>query len=795
MVFSVEEFNQHLNSSRQTLLQSHKQELVSIIEVVSARVRWLDLQVATGKLSRTGATETLLNDLRQMKYGNNDYVWAANYRSVLVSHPDPTLDQADYAHVRDVRGNLIVPPMVADAHAHGSGFYSYWRRLGQTAPVEKLSYYRDFPSFKLVVGSGVYLDDVESAYQKQRESAIEALRQRLRTTRLAQTGYLYVFDAHTLLIHPNPDIEGKKASAILDPVSGQPITTLLAQAADRPEGLRYLWDRPDDRGHYVYDKISWVRSVPALGWYVCSSVYEDELKGVAFSLRQRILLVFCFVFILNLLAPYSISRHFIAPLKRLIGTARQVGEGDLSARTGIVRRDEIGVAAAAFDGMVAELVENIQNLDQRVTERTRDLSASNLALLEQSEKRRQSEQVAHAERGRAMKALAASRAAAANLSASEQRFRSLFEGSAEAFMLLNETGFTDCNGAALRLFGVKDLPSFMSLNPAALSPPKQPDGRESVEAAQEYLMNVLEKGSVMFEWVHRRADNSYEFPAEVLLNRVHGADGEGVVLQAVVRDISQRKTAEAALLRAHQELRLLAQAKSDFVSTVSLEMRTPMTSVVGFAKLAKKRFIEWRSAHTKLPVKRQSSVIQAEQEMADIVEQSEQLTQLINHALDSATIAGGGIEWLREATDIAPLIAQVVATLQPLAAERGLQLVYEAEALPEVKANAQRIHQVLVNLLVNAIHHTTQGRITVTAAPATEGALISVRDSGKGIATKRLANIFDKFQSDAKIDDEAATAGLGLAICRQIVEGHGGRIWAESTLGRGSVFSFILPWA
>jgi signal transduction histidine kinase len=314
---SVEETSRGLQNSRQALIAARKQDLRNIVAVVASRIDWFERQVRAGKLGKGQARNAVLAELRHLKYGNDDYVWASDYRSVLVSHPDPKLNGADFSAKRDVRGNLIVPPMVAGALAHDEGFHSYWwRRLGENDHIEKLTYYRRVPFFDLVVGTGVYVDDIEAAFSAGRAEAIEDLRQRLRNTHLARTGYLYVFDGQfNMRIHPNANIESKNFGEMLDPMSHQPIARLLVASADKPEGVRYKWDTPDDSGNYVHDKISWVRYSPVLDWYICSSIYVDELSESAHVLRNRTLAVFAVAMLLALVLAYVLVKRLVAPLQ------------------------------------------------------------------------------------------------------------------------------------------------------------------------------------------------------------------------------------------------------------------------------------------------------------------------------------------------------------------------------------------------------------------------------------------------------------------------------------------------
>ncbi len=128
---------------------------------------------------------------------------------------------------------------------------------------------------------------------------------------------------------------------------------------------------------------------------------------------------------------------------------------------------------------------------------------------------------------------------------SEARYRALYESTRDAVMLLNARGFFDCNDATVRIFGCRDKAEFCRKHPADLSPPRQPDGADSLALAGERIAEAMARGSLFFEWMHRRQDTGADFPAEVLLSALE-LDGRRV-LQALVRDISERKRDDDAL--------------------------------------------------------------------------------------------------------------------------------------------------------------------------------------------------------------------------------------------------------
>lgn len=257
-----------------------------------------------------------------------------------------------------------------------------------------------------------------------------------------------------------------------------------------------------------------------------------------------------------------------------------------------------------------------------------------------------------------------------------------------------------------------------------------------------------------------------------------------------------RKVAE--MEKANNQLKQLERLKSSFLSSVSHELRTPLTSILGFAKLISKDFERYflKEGSSLLSIKAERIL----RNLGIVEKESERLTRLINDVLDLTRIESGKMPWRDERISIAEVVADAVMALEGRLDNRpavALRLDIPAR-LPTVLADRDRILQVLINLLDNALKFTEEGRVTVEAGLTEDGSmlLVCVEDTGPGIASEEAEKIFDKFhQHDRKdtLKNKPKGTGLGLAICRHIVTRHGGFIWMEPARERGSVFCFTLP--
>jgi len=366
----------NLEGYRQQALDSHKKQLKTVVGFAEVYARDYFSRAERGEISIGVARQRVFEGLRQFTYGNNDYIWIAGYDEVLVSHPDIRFHGADTSGVRTRDGEQIIANIVKFARTNGDGYYQYpWQRLDQNEVVDKLSYVKDFPEWGLVIGSGVYLDDVEAEVKNRMQQAMSELRQALEEIKIAKTGYMYIFDAGgNMLIHPNANLDGINFLDQLNPITGKSIARELIAVADTGREHNYKWDKPSDPGNYVYEKLSLVRYLKGFNWYIGSSVYVDELQRSSEVLSERIMTITAVVLLMAIFMALLFVSRIAAPIRKLADTAERVSGGDLSAQSGIRGDDEIGMLAHTFDEMVRRLSSSIQTLDHQVQVRTQELA-------------------------------------------------------------------------------------------------------------------------------------------------------------------------------------------------------------------------------------------------------------------------------------------------------------------------------------------------------------------------------------------------------------------------------------
>jgi len=273
-------------------------------------------------------------------------------------------------------------------------------------------------------------------------------------------------------------------------------------------------------------------------------------------------------------------------------------------------------------------------------------------------------------------------------------------------------------------------------------------------------------------------------------------EGEYVGYLAIYVDITERKKAEKELRQAKEAAEAARAAMSEFVANASHELRTPLTHVYGFAKTCMNNLNTHILPRVPSPDRKtQRAMDEVNESMEIIVEEGERMANLIKDMLDLAKIEAGKLEWNMQPLSLIELLERAMATSAHLFDEKNLKLIKDYPAdLPEITGDWDSLIRVMLNLLSNAVKFTDRGIVTIRANQSNSEILVSVTDTGIGIAPSDHARIFEKYaQAGDPHTGRSKGTGLGLSISKQIVEHHGGKIWVESELGKGSTFSFTLP--
>ncbi len=343
---------------RQNALQKHKNELKNLTDIPLSILK-LNYEKSKNKTPKEikKIKDITMKLISKLRYDKNNYFFITDYNNIALSHP--YLQGRDMSNIKDKKGNLIVPPMVNIARKKGEGFTSYWWKKNKNDKYsqQKLSYSKDFKPWKMIIGTGVYIDDIKKEVSKRKDELIYQLEQIISSTEVAKDGYIYIFDANAnIIINRYKKMIGKKVKKTL-------FDKLVSISKTKKE-LIYKQDN---------STLILVRYLPRLRWYVASSINISELKSTSNKIEKQILSISTILFILSLLIGSFLFSKILKPLSLLSKTAKNIASGDYTKRVNINTTDEIGSLAKKFNLMIDNTENLIKSLDKKVEERTKEL--------------------------------------------------------------------------------------------------------------------------------------------------------------------------------------------------------------------------------------------------------------------------------------------------------------------------------------------------------------------------------------------------------------------------------------
>lgn len=741
-----------LAERRAITLRFFQDQVREAVTIAAALIEDVFARRDRGEISDADARRIAFESLRSLKYGRDDYVWVADYAANILSHPDPRHHGHNAAGIVDPSGDAIIPKIVEIARADGEGTWTYdWARLGAGKPARKIAYFKDLPKLGLVVGSGTYLDDIEEEVEKRRTEAIGDLRKALAKLQISRTGYAFVFDGSSrMVIHPDPKLEGTEFSALPDAATGRPIAEELRAVSDTGRPLYYLWDKPGDPGHYVYDKISWVRHFAEFDWYIASSVYVDELTSSSAELGQRILIVAGTIMALAALIGGLGVWRIVQPLQKLAATAVRVSGGDLEARADIRRSDEIGVLATAFDAMVGRLRENVALLGERVAARTAELETTNRRLRD---------------------AVVAEQRSQAALAEAEARQRLILDAMPAAIAHLDGEGrFRFVNRGWAEMVG-RDKAAIIGRPLGAVI------GRVAHRAIREPMERSRSGEIVHFDYAWDDRDGRRQVRANTLIPKM-GDDGRPTGWFVLGRDVTDEKETERRIFEA-EHLKAIGQLSGGLAH----DFNNLLSIIIGNLATARERYAEVPG-------------------LVAYIEPAERASRR-GADLTSRLLAFARQQPLRtEIVDVGDLLADVVTLIRRTLPPTIDIVLVPPEAPCRFLGDHAQLERAVINLALNARDALPDGgRVTLACralvvdgplafdepVPEGEWIEITVADTGTGFPEGVLSRAFEPFFTTKQLG-----SGLGLAMVWGFVKQSNGFIRIDSEEGRGATVRLLL---
>lgn len=360
----------------------------------------------------------------------------------------------------------------------------------------------------------------------------------------------------------------------------------------------------------------------------------------------------------------------------------------------------------------------------------------------------------------------------------EEKYRTIIESIEDGYFEVDQAGnFTFFNNALLEISGYSS-DELMGMNYQEYT------DEETAERVFKTFNEIYKTGKParVFNLTVIRKDGSQSH-VEVSVSPIWDAQEQVTGFRGIVRDVTERKLAEEALYAAYETLQEADRLKDEMIQNISHEFRTPLTYVLSYVDL----LLGESPGMGKLGEEQRES-------LTVIDNQAQRLRRLLDNFVTIQDIEEYGL--VRERVEIDKLLVEVKEDAQTMATEAGIKLAVHIDTdLPAVLVNPATIIQVIDNLVLNALKFTPAGgEVVIRAWSKNEKVYVSVEDTGIGIPKEALNRIFDRFvQVDGTTRRRFGGLGLGLAICKKVIEQHEEKIWVESTLGKGSTFTFTLP--
>lgn len=595
--------------------------------------------------------------------------------------------------------------------------------------------------------------------------------------RVGRAGYAYVVDAQGYLIaHPDVSmvlqkrnlsemVQVKNARSPSGNEGNVEAATVITMGLRGGQVLAV---------HAVLDPLNWLVFI------------ERPLEETFAPLRAKIVrsaIVLLLGLGLSVLATILLARRMVAPIRQLQKSAARVGRGELDHRIDIRTGDELEVLAQEFNRAAAQLQDSQRNLEQKVEQRTADLTRSIAEL-------RALGDVVQAVNSSLdlQQVLITIVTHAVQLSQAKEGTIYEYDETAEVFEPRANYGASQAMVEALyesriRLGDTTVGRCAEARAPVQLSNVEEDAGyrlrdlllREGVRSI--LAVPLVREDQVIGALVVRRAAAG-EFPQDIVdLLRTFAAQSVLAIQNArLFREIQEKG----------EELAGASRQKSKFLANMSHELRTPLNAIIGVTEML------LEDAHD---LKRDDEVEPLER----VIRASRHLLALINDILDLSKVEAGKMELHLELFLLAPLVHDVLTTIQPLAEKNGNELAANCPGdIGTIRADQTRVRQALLNLLSNANKFTERGKVTVsarrTAGDAGEWITMAVADTGIGMTPEQVGKLFQEFvQADSATTRKYGGTGLGLAISRRFCQMMGGDITVESEVGRGSTFTIRLP--
>ena len=561
------------------------------------------------------------------------------------------------------------------------------------------------------------------------------------------------------------------------------------------QGKTGITETPDYRGEEVLAAYTFI---PRSRWGFVAKQDLKEIYAPVQAMFVHILVVVLISAVMVYFLALFVARIFARPVLEMTETSKKIQEGDLTARNRIESSDEFGYLADSFNNMADSMGSQIQvqgavahvNDTMVAAKDITGFAGQLLKILLETTGSNMGAFYLLASDGDRFEHCASM---GVNPELLEPFDASVSEGELGRAALTREIShikeIPEDTIFTFRTFAGTLLPKEMITVPLLID--EKVAGVISLAALQPYSEDVMEILNQIWPGINTALSNlsageETRELAEELLSKNQELEAQTEELQAMSDELGQRseelQEQNVELEAQRHQVEEANRLKSEFLSNMSHELRTPLNSVMALSRV--------------LLMQSKEKLSEEEAGYLEIIERNgKRLLSLINDILDLSKIEAGKMDLNPRSFSLGGTIEAIMESLDPISSDKGLELIQEIPpGLPRIESDEERVHQILQNLIGNAVKFTDEGSVTVSARYDEENFHVRVQDTGIGISEKDMSRIFEEFrQVDGTSSRQYEGTGLGLAIANKAARILGGGIAVKSTLGKGSTFSLTLP--